>query len=367
MGLAAAAELSRRGLSVILLEQHELHHALGSSHGATRNFNNAYAEADYLDLIDESRALWGELERASGRELLGLHGLVTHGDPSAVDAAHAALAARGAAVRLLSPERAAERWPGMRFDGDVLVSLDAGVVRSAEALRALAQAAVQGGAVIRSRHRVREIDAHSGRGVTVTAVSHTGETVRVTASGAVIAAGAWSTPLLADLVALPTLTVTEEHPAHFSVRGVQSAWPSFNHIARAEELEARGGHVYGMPTPGEGIKVGFHAVGEVVDPEHRVFAATAEKRQQLREYVSAWFPGLDPGSAAEISCTYTSTASGDFVLDRVGPLTIAAGFSGHGFKFVPAIGRVLADASTETALPPARFRLAAHAVARPEA
>lgn len=360
MGLAAAAELTRRGLSVIVLEQYDVHHALGASHGATRNFNNAYAETDYLDLLDESRDLWHALERESGRTLLGLHGLVTHGDPEAVAASHAALASRGAAVELLTPQQAANRWPGMRFEGDTLVGLDAGVVRSAEALRALEEVAVRGGAAIHTRHRVLEIDVNSGRGVTVVAVSPAGERITVVASGAVVAAGAWSTPLLAGIVALPKLTVTEEHPAHFAVRDSGIAWPSFNHSARAKVLEARGGHVYGMPTPGEGVKVGFHAVGEIVDPDHRVFAATDEKRRQLRDYVAEWFPGLDPDSGTEISCTYTSTASGDFVLDRVGPLTIAAGFSGHGFKFVPGIGRVLADASTEAALPPERFRLAAH-------
>lgn len=362
MGLAAAAELSRRGLSVIVLERHELHHALGASHGATRNFNNAYAEGDYLNLLDESRELWRGLERESGRTLLGLHGLITHGDPEAVAASRAALTSRGAAVETLTPQQAARHWPGMRFDSDVLLSRDAGVVRSAETLRALEEVAVRGGAVIHPLHPVLEIDVNSGLGVTVVALSPSGETVTVAASGAVVAAGAWSAPLLAGIVALPTLTVTEEHPAHFTPRDAGATWPSFNHIAHPEVLEARGGHVYGMPTPGEGIKVGFHAVGEIVDPDHRVFAPTDEKRRQLRDYVAEWFPGLDPDSGTEISCTYTSTASGDFVLDRVGPLTIAAGFSGHGFKFVPGIGRVLADASTEVALPPERFRLAAHGV-----
>ena len=115
-----------------------------------------------------------------------------------------------------------------------------------------------------------------------------------------------------------------------------------------------------MLTPGEGVKVGFHAVGDEVDPDDRRFRAPDLARAALREYVAEWFPGLDPETAAEISCTYTSTDSGRFVLDRVGPITIAAGFSGHGFKFAPAIGRVLADAALGVAFPPAPFRLAAH-------
>ncbi len=360
MGLAAAAELAGRGISVVLLERFTPGHGRGASHGATRNFNNAYAQADYLDLFDEARSSWERLERESGRTLLDLRGLLTHGPAEPVEAAYEALRKRGAEVRLVDAVEAARRWPGMRFAGDVLVSSDAGVVRAAEALAALRDVAIAGGARLLHGQRVVEIEAVSSERVRVVAKAATGERTVITAAGAVVAAGAWSSGLLEGLVPLPALTVTEEHPAHFRPRACDLAWPSFNHIAADDELAGRGGHVYGMLTPGEGVKVGFHAVGEVVDPDRRPFRATEEKRRQLREYISHWFPGLDPDSAAEISCTYTSTPSGDFVLDRVGGVTVAAGFSGHGFKFVPAIGRVLADASLGVALPPERFRLAAH-------
>ena len=63
----------------------------------------------------------------------------------------------------------------------------------------------------------------------------------------------------------------------------------------------------------------------------------------LQRYVREWLPGLDADDLQAISCTYTSTATEDFILDRFGPVVIGAGFSGHGFKFTPAIGRVLAD------------------------
>lgn len=115
-----------------------------------------------------------------------------------------------------------------------------------------------------------------------------------------------------------------------------------------------------MPSPGEGVKVGFHRVGAVVDPDARAFRASDVQRGQLQEYVTEWFPGLDPSLPEEMSCTYTSTESGRFVLDTVGAITVAAGFSGHGFKFAPAIGRVLADTATGAALPPEPFRLDSH-------
>jgi sarcosine oxidase len=69
-------------------------------------------------------------------------------------------------------------------------------------------------------------------------------------------------------------------------------------------------------------------------------------------------PGLDADTAAPISCTYTSTETEDFVLDRRGRIVVGAGFSGHGFKFTPAVGAVLADlALDESARAAAPFRL----------
>ena len=365
IGRSAAWQLARRGSRVLLLERFEPGHTRGASHGATRNMNNAYEEPVYLDLYDAALDLWRELESASGERLLALHGLVTHGDPGAVGRAHAALEARGAAAELIDPARAQARWPGMRFEGPVLVNRDAGRVRAATALEVLAAEAERAGAEVRFGHRVTGIEADAG-GVTVRVVGAAGQEARFEAAGAVVAAGAWSRELLGGLVDLPTLTVTEEHPAHFAVRpqfrepGPEEWWPSFNHFLPASGAGTRRGNVYGMLTPGEGVKVGFHMTGDVVDPDRRRFRASDLARAGLRAYVAEWFPGLDPDSAAEISCTYTSTDSGRFVLDRVGAVTVAAGFSGHGFKFAPAVGRVLADAALGVAFPPEPFRLAAH-------
>ncbi|GGF22032.1 FAD-dependent oxidoreductase [Subtercola lobariae] len=78
----------------------------------------------------------------------------------------------------------------------------------------------------------------------------------------------------------------------------------------------------------------------------------------LQRYAREWLPGVDPDAFTEISCTYTTTPDSNFVLDRVGAITVGAGFSGHGFTFTPAIGRVLADL-VEGRPAPALFGLAA--------
>ncbi|MHA3722724.1 FAD-dependent oxidoreductase [Leucobacter sp. HY1910] len=364
MGLATTWQLAVRGLRVLMLERFTPGHERGASHGATRNMNNAYAEPHYLDLYDEALTLWRALERRSGKQLLTMCGLVTHGDPARVRAAHAALTARDAATELITPAAAAARWPGMRFEGEVLVNRDAGRIHARTALEVIGALATADGADLRYEHRVTSINEAPDR-VTVTASLPGGETAQFEAPGVVVTTGAWSEPVLGGLAVadqLPPLRVTEEHPAHFAVRERfdGAGWPSFNHFRRATELTGYAGNVYGMLTPGEGIKVGFHATGNTVDPDQRQFRAPDAARAQLRAYVDEWFPDLDADSAIEVSCTYTMTPSERFVLDRAGRVTVGAGFSGQGFKFVPAVGRVLADLSVGAGVAPAAFSFASH-------
>ncbi len=98
-----------------------------------------------------------------------------------------------------------------------------------------------------------------------------------------------------------------------------------------------------MLTPGQGVKAGWHGVGPVTDPDARTFRSEPHQLELLRRYVREWLPGADPDTFTEISCTYTTPPDSDFVLDRVGPIVVGAGFSGHGFKFTPVVGRILAD------------------------
>lgn len=347
MGLATGWELARRGVRPLVLEQFARGHREGASHGATRNFNNAYAEEHYLDLLQRAREGWDALGLVSGEPLLRLHGLVTHGDAD-IDGIRDRLHERGIPAELLSSAEARARWTGMRFDGDVLWSADAGVVRASAALLELERRIVEAGGEVRWRTPVTSLH-ESGDGVELALADGT----LLRAETAVVTAGAWSARLLPDL-GLPRLTVTEETPAHFAPRA-PAEWPSFNHYVDPAAFPAT---VYGMPTPGEGVKVGFHLVGDVVEPDDRPHRPT--RQVELAAYVREWMPGLDPDSAVPLSCTYTSTDDGAFVLDRRGRIVVGAGFSGHGFKFVPGVGATLADlaidATTAVAAP---FRLPA--------
>ncbi|MBF4561501.1 FAD-dependent oxidoreductase [Microbacterium sp. VKM Ac-2870] len=357
MGLAAAWQLVRRGERPVVLERFARGHQEGASHGETRNFNNAYGDAHYLDLLVRAREGWDALGEVDGEPLLRLHGLVSHGSGAALgsgsglalSAIAAELAARGIPAELLDAVDAARRWPGMRFDDTALFSPDAGVARAAAALRELERRVVAGGGQVRWNTRVRAISPDADGADIVT------DAATLRADVVIVAAGAWTQQLLATAadIRLPRLRVTEETPAHFSPE-LPDLWPSFNHFVVPGSQPA---NVYGMPTPGEGVKVGFHGIGDEVDPDHRPHRPVLQR--ELRDYVREWMPGLDPDSAVPISCTYTSTPTEAFVLDRVGTIVVGAGFSGQGFKFAPGVGATLADLALDPAArAAAAFRLA---------
>jgi len=187
----------------------------------------------------------------------------------------------------------------------------------------------------------------------------------VRARAAVVAVGAWTADVLGALpeslaVPLPPLRVTQEQPAHFRPVSAELEWPAFT----SDPGPGWPGGVYGLSSPGDGVKVGFHGTGPACHPDARSFAAEPRQLAQLQEYVRRWLPGLDADAPEPVSCTYTSTPTGEFVLDRIGPVVVAAGFSGHGFKAAPAIGRVLADLALGAPAGAEAFALSAHAALR---
>src|SRR4051812_20294318 len=358
MGSAAAWALARRGVGVVLLERFGPGHSFGASHGRARIYRSTYAQPHHQALVAEARQLWGELEAETGTTLLHPAAGVSTAGPSGearLREVATAMEAAGVPHEWLGATEAQDRWPGMRFPGPVLHEpLTAGRVDADAAVTALQRAAERRGAVVRHHRRVTAVEAMSD-GVLVRSAA--GAAVR--ARTAVVAAGAWSADVLGTLVRLPALRVTQEQPAHFAPVSADLEWPAFT--ADPEPAEGWPSGVYGLHSPGEGVKVGFHGVGPEVHPDARTYAAEPGRLAQLQEYVRRWLPGLDADSAEPISCTYTSTATGEFVLDRVGPVVVAAGFSGHGFKGAPAIGRILADLALGTPARADAFGLAAHA------
>lgn len=345
MGAATAWWLARRGRSVLLLERFEQGHARGSSHGGSRIFRFAYPDPDYVRLAQAALPLWRELEDEAGVALVEVLGGIDHGDPVVVEAVAAALEGAGATCERLPAAEAEERWPGFRFEGPVLWSADGGRCRADAAVRALQDRAAAHGADVRFGEGAESVLAAGDEAVVRTAAGEHRAPV------AVVTAGAWVAKLLGATVPLPATVVSREQPVHFPAvdPAAEATWPSFIHH--------RAPWTYGCASPGEGVKVGLHHTGPLVDPDERTFDVDGELVARVVEYAERWLPGLRPEPQFPTTCLYTTTPDEDFVLDRRGPIVVGSPCSGHGFKFTPVIGRILADLADGGPPPAERFRL----------
>lgn len=351
MGAASAWALARRGVDVTLLEQYGPGHRHGASHGASRNFNVSYEDPALLAWLREASRLWRELKVETGSQLLTRTGIINHGPGRDHDRAAAALAGGGFEVERMDAAAARRRWPGFRFDGPVLHTPEAGRLHADRAVAAFTAAAAANGAHVHHHTLVQGGSVGHDR-VSVRVRTESGAQEQIDARRLIVAAGAWTTDVLAALgasFALPPLRVTQEQPAFFTATDPQIAWPGFNHSRSAAD-EATAwfpSGVYGMGSPGEGIKAGWHGVGPQTHPDRRTYRPDPALSEAIRRYAREWLPGVDESVSSEITCTYTSTPDSAFILDRIGPVVLGAGFSGHGFKFAPVIGRVLADLAAD--------------------
>jgi len=344
MGSATAWWLARRGHDVVLLEQFEQGHNRGSSHGATRIFRFAYSDPVYVRMAMDALPLWRELEAEANTTLVETTGAVDHGDPATIQAIADALDANSAAYELLDARQAEARWPHMRFDRAVIHHHDGGRCLADRAVRTLQDRAAAHGAQLSFGGGAARIDD----GTTVR-----NEHGEWSAKTVVVTAGAWLPQTLPELASRRGFRVTREHVQHFAPANASEEearhWPSFIHH--------RAPWCYGLYSTGEGMKVAEHQAGPEADPDIADQSTAPKLLDRAIAYVDVWFPGLDPTPRATARCLYTSTTNEDFVIDRVDGIVIGSPCSGHGFKFTPLIGRLLADLAEGAGGPGGRFAL----------
>jgi sarcosine oxidase len=328
VGLSAAWRLAEAGQDVVVLERFDLGHDRGSSHGATRIFRFAYDDPVYVRLAQEALPVWRELESTTGQSLLRITGGIDVGDPTYLDACSAALRSCGARAQHLSPTARRDRFPWLNLgDEGCVFSPDTGVIAANDALRASTSAARAAGARILDASPVERLEVGDDE-VTIVAGEH-----EIRARRCVVAAGAWVAGLLEPLgIALP-VQVTREQVFYF--RSDDHVLPF---IHRAESAR------YGVPAFGSasGVKIAEHGTGIPTTAEGRSFEPDPEGGERVIAYVRDVLPSFDPDPVAVETCLYTTTPDDGFVLDARGPIVIASTCSGHGFKFAPIVGELIA-------------------------
>ena len=359
-GSAAAWAASARGLSVVVLEAFEAGHRRGSSHGSARIFRHAYPVPLYVRMMSRALNRWRQLQDVAGEPLIKFTGELDYGPVRDPEGLHAVLTACGVRASLLSPGEATEQWPGFAFGpgtGPVMHHPEAGVLDPDRAMAAMLRLAGDRGAEVRFGVPAERIALGPGSGATV----HT-SSGSWTASVVVVTPGPWIAPLLSGLVELPPLKVTQQQVFHFApvrtpVAG-DAPWPTFIYQGAADFF-------YGLPGGRDGevpgaIKLGEMTDGAVTTADDRDFTVAPEARAHAIRFTERFLPGLHSTPVNEATCLFTSTASEDFILDRAGPLVISSACSGHGAKFAPLIGEILAGLATGKPSPEPRFTLEAH-------
>lgn len=366
MGLAAAWALARRGARVELFERHGHVHEHGSHGGHTRVIRHAYHEgADYVRLVSHADREWVGLGERAGDELLVRCGLLEFGSPDdeAFAAAYASLREHGIRHQPLDVATARARYGFVVPEGwSVCLSPDSGYLRVRPCLDALRAEAEAHGARLRYGARVREL-SHGGDRVRVLLDDGT----LVASDVVVVAAGAWADQLLPGRLELRVLrrvlAWTEPTPERRAALRDLPVWGAFT----AE------GFFYGFPHNDEGVsgfKLACHAprqaalayMDEPVDPDAVSREIEPRDLEPLRSFIARYRPDAGPIVTAK-TCLYASSPSEDFYLDHHpddARVVVAAGFSGHGFKFTPAIGQAIAglvlDGDSELVLPQFRLR-----------
>jgi sarcosine oxidase len=342
MGSAALYQLARRNQAVLGLEQFNIPHDLGSSHGVTRIIRLAYYEhPSYVPLLRRSFELWRDLENISHERLLTVTGSIDaapKGHP-VFEGSRESCLLHHLPHEVLTSKQLHQRYPGYELPTDSLAVYqpDGGFLAPENCIVAYVQAALDLGAAVHGQEHVQSwnsrddgIEVHTDRG-------------SYQANKLVITAGAWAGKVLPKLARLarPERQVLGWFQPHQPALFEPAVFPVFNMVV--EE-----GRYYGFPVHGiPGFKIGrYHHLDEQVDPDNMDRTPNRQDEQCLRICVERHFPKAAGPILSMKACLFTNSPDEHFIIDHLPEdrrVLIAAGFSGHGFKFCSVIGEILAD------------------------
>ena len=341
-GSAALWQLARRRVRAVGIDRWAPPHDRGSTHGRTRIIREAYFEHPlYVPLVQRAYALWDELARASGAVLFRRTGGLMLGPETGTLVAGALRSARthGLDYELVDAREVARRYPALTPPGtDVgVIEPRAGLLFPELGVRTMLDAARAAGADTVLGAHVTDWRAGPGE------VRITTDGGEIVAARAIIAAGAWMPKLVPELA--PSLAVMRQLGHWFAPRAHAERFTADRlPILLWEHAPDR--FFYSLPDVGDGLKASIHHEGRLVDPDAPRDAVTPAETAQILELLQRLMPdGAGPVRDTS-TCLYTNTPDGHFAIGAHpahAHVILASPCSGHGFKFAPAIGEVLAD------------------------
>lgn len=353
MGSAALYYLARQGAAPVGLEQHQIDHAFGSSHGSSRAFRTFYYDPLYVNLAEAARPLWRELEALSGEQLLTLKGWLgfTQAGNDYFEQSQQVMDELSIPCEALTAEEVRTRFPALRLPEGATACYTprAGFLDPSRCVWAHVSQALRFGATVHGQVCVHHIDLSRERPELETSAG------RYHCARLVVTPGPWAGQILADL-SLP-LQVTRQQKFYFRPEDPRAYQP--------DRLPVYGDYdtlFYGFPHYGPGLKVANDNLGQPTTADAVDRTLDLAERDRLQAWLETIMPGVELTFAGGATCMYTVTPDRDFLL---GPhpqhpnVFVGAGFSGHGFKFSTLIGQTLAELvlAGTTSQPIERFRL----------
>lgn len=354
MGCAAAAALSKRGAKVQLFEREVIGAATSSSMGPSRIIRLTYNERDYIRLSQQAFAAWHRLEAEAGQSLLVETGgidIADRGDPCLDRMANTLTAAR---IDFELWDDAELGWTYPQFASGGLRALfqpRTAVLLADRCVEALAALGAAYGALIHERTEVQEIEP-SKDGVKVRANGETHLFDRI-----IVCAGPRTGSLLDRIGPQLPFTVSMEQSVYFETSGDGRFNPGRFPICIGHFDEHRLVSIF-PAIDGDGIKMMIEDKSRAADPEN--FVVDQASVRLVEERARALMPALNGKITRIDRARYTLLPDEDFLVDRHpdhDAIIICSACSGHGFKFAPVIGEMVADiAEGKEAHPRFRFR-----------
>lgn len=350
MGSMSLWQLSKMSktldLEVIGIEQFGFSHSYGAFTGESRLFRTAYHEGEkYVPLLKEARMLWKQLGTEAKRELLLDFGClnVGHTDDAPFQRLRESIEKHGLPFEELTAEEMRSRYPGLDFQDDEagIVDLLGGAMRPELAVYSAVEQAKLNGATVYDHTEITSITQLEKGGVEIVAGGET-----IVADVAIVTAGAWSKlvlPQIDPLIEVRKVILTWFLPKIASEFDPQNL-PVF--------IRDRGDfHVFGAPcVDGYSVKIAGLDIWGGPETDHIEDCDLRMDREALSEFgaqVAELFPGVHPEPNRYSVHFDTYTFDKTPIMDRVGDIVVATGFSAHGFKMAPAVGKLCAELATQ--------------------